>query len=68
MSNEGSDAMLAWRNRFLQNGTLCEDRYHEAWQDAEQLERSRLISVEQWIGLTKLANRALHAGEDAPSL
>ena len=66
MSIEGSDAMLAWRNRFLRNGDLSEDRYHEAWQDAEQLERSRLISVEQWIGLTKVANRALQSGESLP--
>ncbi len=29
MSNEGSEAMLVWRNRFLQHGTLCEDRHHE---------------------------------------
>jgi len=66
MSTEGSDAMLAWRNRFLRNGTLSEDSYHEAWQDAEQLERARLISVEQWIGLTKLANTALQSGEESP--
>lgn len=55
---KGMTAVSEWRQRFLKE-TLGEDEYHEAWQNAEQLQRSAMISVNEWLELTRLANAAL---------
>lgn len=68
MSENSSSVMLVWRNRYLKNGALIEEDYHKAWQDAEQLQQSGRVSLEQWIELTKLANAALLASGNIPSI
>jgi len=40
-------------------GILNEEGYQQAWQDAEQLQQSGRISIEQWVALAKILNTAL---------
>lgn len=51
--------MLAWRDRFLSEGTLQEEDYDQALRSAEALERSGVISAGEWIELVRQANTAL---------
>ncbi|MGE7991471.1 hypothetical protein ACQKPE_10560 [Pseudomonas sp. NPDC089554] len=56
---KGPAAMLEWRGRFLEAQVLGEREYDQALQCAEQLERSGVISAQEWVELVRLANAAL---------
>ena len=56
---KGTAAMLEWRSRFLAEGTLDEQGYHQALCSAEALEQAGEISTLEWIELVRLANSAL---------
>lgn len=50
---------LEWRSRYLSEGFLDEDQYDQALRCAEALERTGMISAQEWIEMVKAANAAL---------
>ncbi|CAM3865073.1 hypothetical protein D3C77_78620 [compost metagenome] len=52
-------AILEWRARFLDEGTLQEADYDQALVAAQQLEQSGLVSPGEWVAMVRQANAAL---------
>lgn len=56
---KNTSPMLEWRSRYLSEGFLDEDQYDQALRCAEALERTGMISAQEWIEMVKAANAAL---------